>query len=282
LTIAATGISDPRNYGGLMRYLLSPSARRRWRHALVLLGVIAVAVGAFSGSASARPPAEGPEGLPEDYVAEPQFFQGDMLEHLGCHFDAVRGNYVGRVMLSDVWYGNRDGQRVTPRVGEVWLGVAHVGLFNPCGGNLAVEFVVKPPPHTTFAISARNRIRCGLIPQGGIDFIDMTGDPSCPMGAIPTAEGFSLGTRFLPSYSQFAVQFPLTSTAPLKGAAGPNGGDKLSVKVTPDNANTQEPFVHVNVEQPPQPVPIAQEQTTLSPGAFLNCLWDNPNNPGPC
>jgi hypothetical protein len=247
-----------------MRYLLSSSTRRRWGHALVLLGVIAAAVGAFSGSASARLPAEGPEGLPEDYAPEPfadPFFVGEPARHIGCHF-GVPLSYTDLVMMSDVWYANKDGKKLTPRVGEVWYGVAHVGLANPCNGRLAVDFVVKPPPNTTFAISQTNEIKCSMIREGEATWIDITQDRSvCPTGVIPTANGWWLGRRNVASNTHFAIQFPLRSSAPLRGAAAPNGGDRLSVEVTSDNSSPAEPFVHVNVEQPPRLTAISCDGT---------------------
>jgi hypothetical protein len=268
-----------------MGSLFPSSNKRRWRYALMLLGLTAVVMAAFSAAAAARLPQEGPEGLPEDYAPEPlatEWIEGALLEHLGCHFDP-NGNYRGTVMKSGVWYANKDGKAQPPKVGEIWYGAAYVALYNPCIGKLAVDFVVKPPPHTTFAVSANHPVTCEFMKAGGSAFTDVTADRSvCPTGVSQTAQGWSLGMRDVPSYSHFVIRFPLKSSAPLNGLAGPNGGDKLSVVVTPDNADTGEPYVHVNVNtaQPAQPAPAAQ--ATVSPEAFLNCLWDNPNNPGPC
>lgn len=249
-----------------MRSLLPSSAKRRWRRAPALLGAIALAMCALPASASARLPAEGPESLPEDYITEPEplaaeFFEGEIVDHVGCVF-ALPMNKIGLAMQSDVWYTNKDGRMLPPRVGQVWYGVAHVGVGNPCAGGMFVEFLVTPPPNTTFAISPTEPIHCSFIPEGGNTWIDVTQDRSvCPTGVNGTANGWSLGGRTVASNNHFAIQFPLKSSAPLRGAAGPNGGDKLSVKVIPNNAITGDPFVHVDVEPQPKLKPISCDGT---------------------
>lgn len=264
-----------------MQSLLKWPAPPRRRRALALLVAIAAVLGALASSATARMAVEGPESLPEDYV-EPQaieWIEGGKVEHKGCHFPAYRDT----VMKSDVWYTNKDGKAQVPKAGEVWYGAIHVGVFNPCTGQLPVEFHVKPPPHTSFANSSSNKIECGFIPEGGgTTFADVTADQSvCPTGVTQTAAGWSLDGRFLSKYSQFMIAFPLKSSAPLSGErlrvlVESKSGDPMDPYV----ADPGEPYVDVNVAQSAPTAPTAQ--TTLPFAALINCLWDNPNNPGPC
>jgi hypothetical protein len=243
-----------------------------------LLGVAGVGVGIASPTAAAIPL----DGIETDPIVEEQateWIQGSMETHYGPVFNNGAGG-TGIVLKSDVWYTNRFGTRTPPTVGEKWVGVAHVGVYDPNPGSTAVEFVVTPPPNTTFAIDSNDKIHCGYIPQGGgTTFDDVTKDPAanCPSAPTQTPEGWSLGTRQLPKGTQFAIDFPLRSSAPLQGASGPNGGDKLRVSVRPQFAETKEPYVDVNVSQPTPPRPIRDVL-----GSLVTCVWDNPNNPGPC
>lgn len=262
-----------------MRSLLHAFTKRRWRM-LALLGVTALVLGAVSTPALARLPQEGAEGVyEEEPVAQAEWVMGTPLAHDGPVFPQG----AGTVLMSDVWYTDAKGTGQPPAVGETWYGAVRATVLNPYRGDSAIEFVVKPPPNTSLAVSGSDKIKCLFVPartEPPTEY-DVTEDRTvCPATATQTAEGWSLGSRQVAKYSQFIIQFPLKSSAPLRGAAGPNGGDKLTVLVKPDNATTAEPFVFVDTTRPAGPV--AQPETTPQLSAFLNCLWNNPNTPGPC
>jgi hypothetical protein len=262
-----------------MRLPMPTQFQRRCRRALTFVSLITAGLFALAASASAIP-LEDP-GSPGDVIIEPtdvQWVEGGIEEHLGSVFANGLGG-MGTVLKSDVWYTNEAGTGQPPAVGETWIGAVHVGVFDPNPGTVPVEFVVKLPPNTTFAIDAKHKIECARIPEGGgTTFIDATGDPAanCPSAPRLTPEGWSLGTRELPKYSQFAIAFPVKSSALLKGATGANGGDKLRAVVRPSLAETKEPYVYVETSKP------AAESLILPGAALINCLWNNPNTPGIC
>jgi hypothetical protein len=243
---------------------------------LVLLGLaIAVVLTAGAPAAHAIPRDDASGSGPVITGLETKWQVGSPAMHLGTIFNNGEPKQ-GLLAVSDVWWTDDAGTGRPPRTGDTWIGAAHIAVYDPNPGSTGVEFVVTLPPNTSFAIDANHRISCTRIPSDkDITEIDVTNDPSyrCPSAPTRTPEGWSLGTREIPKFNQFVITFPLKSSAPLRGPAGPGLGHRLTVSVRPQLGETKEPWVYVGapVWDPARPM-----------YALLTCVWDNPSNPGPC
>ena len=126
------------------------------------------------------------------------------------------------------FYGDLEGNPVTPRTGQVYYTKVGWGVSGfPCGsGGAYVHVEVGLPAYTTLAISNDNKVRCLYQRPDGQNFQDFTNESSCPQqpqqgqqggmafdpvgtneGAWPTATG-----------SMFEIWIPVKTTQPLNGA----------------------------------------------------------------
>ncbi len=140
---------------------------------------------------------------------------------LGAHFDEELGrSWVG-------FYGDLEGNPVTPRTGQVYYINVGWGVSGfPCGsGGAYVHAEVGLPAYTELAISSTNKVRCWYARPDAQNFQEFTNESSCPQqpqqgqqggmafdpvgtdeGAWPTATG-----------SMFEIWIPVKTTRPLNG-----------------------------------------------------------------
>jgi hypothetical protein len=221
-------------------YRLRPG---RWPRGLVAAVAIAVALPglACAGPAAASTAAADPTWRDGAFV--PQF-------GLGCSSD------VQTMLDSSVGYfGAEDG--TYPRVGDVYYGRYHVGVVGfPCSASDVVSTQTRLPHDTAFAVDSTHPVRCWAGPLDGTPPGEVTADPQfdCRLGARLDF-GWDTGSRPLDSGWHFILQYPLVSTAPIKGLAEANGqiATRVQSAVAFDEFGVPEQWVDVAPALPSPP-----------------------------
>ena len=157
-----------------------------------------------------------------------KWFEGTLVTQQGLNFGSggfVPGDqvqsYVGAFLPADL---------SGPTVNELYYLKAGVGVIGNPYSAIAVESSIAMPSGTRPAVSADYPIICQLTLLDTGQVYNVTNDPDvhCPRSIVPSssAPGFyDLGQRPMAKKMLYEIFFPVVSAKPLKGAAGPNGGD---------------------------------------------------------
>ena len=161
------------------------------------------------------------------------------------------------------------GDSVNP--GDVFLARVSAGVGETRGGGALVRMGLMIPDGLQFAVDPNHPVRCLLY-----DAFDpyeratnVTSDPSAACPQVPAANGVgNLGQRVVANLHQFVIELPLRATADVshKGILGAVESDQV---VEP--AGTLLPEAWFGAPPPRRPLTVT-----------VICVWNNPNNPGPC
>jgi hypothetical protein len=156
------------------------------------------------------------------------------------------------------YYGATDGSG--PLTNTVYYMNVGFAVGGGCAGGVAGSTWASLPRGTSLAVSAQYPVRCMWDALDGKGFREITGSSYSDCHTHPTTDSSGMlyfGTAQIPSFTMYEVWFPVVSTQPLIGSAGPNGGDKVQARVMIGTADPMDVYPHgwiwVTDGQPHQP-----------------------------
>jgi hypothetical protein len=159
------------------------------------------------------------------------------------------------------------------RPGDVFLARVSAGVGETRAGGALIRMGLMIPNGLQFATDPNHPVRCLLYgvndPYERATNVTSRASAACPH--VPTNNAVdNLGQRVVPNMHQFVVELPLRATADVsqRRITGAVESDQIV-----DPPGTLLPDVWFGT--PPQPAPFQWSW-------YVRCVWDNPNNPGPC